>query len=134
MSDLAPQTVSQFDPSRHTSWNDVVASDDGVIVKLKWSKTLQAVKGAMPAPLPALKESVVCPRAAWAQYVAALPDILPSASTPLLLSMVTPKGVPITAPKLRAMFNRVVVAAGLQGKGLTPHSLRRGVGRRQQVS
>ena len=69
----------------------MVASDDRVIVKLKWSKTLQVVKGATPIPLPALKESVVCPRAAWAEYVAALPDVPPSASTPLLLSTVTPR-------------------------------------------
>ena len=126
LSNLAPQTAGEFDPTRHTSWNDIVVLKEGVIIKIKWSKTLQSVKGTTPVPLPALRGSVVCPKSAWNEYVAALPEVPHAASTPLLLSTVTPRGKIITAPKLRAMFNRVVAAAGLCGEGLTPHSLRRG--------
>ena len=126
LSNLAPQTAGEFDPTRHTSWNDIVVLKEGVIIKIKWSKTLQSVKGTTPVPLPALRGSVVCLKSAWNEYVAALPEVPHAASTPLLLSTVTPRGKIITAPKLRAMFNRVVAAAGLCGEGLTPHSLRRG--------
>ena len=77
-------------------------------------------------PLPTLRGLVVCPRSSWHWYVAALPEVPHAASTPLLFPTVAPRGKIITAPKFRAMFNRVVAAAGLCGEGLTPHSLRRG--------
>ena len=123
---LAPQTAGEFDQSRHTSWNDIVLLKEGIVVKIKWSKTLQSVKEATPVPLPALWGSVVCPRSSWSEYVAALPEVPHAASTPLLFPTVAPRRKIITAPKFRAMFNRVVAAAGLCGEGLTPHSLRRG--------
>ena len=134
LSNLAPPTAGEFDPSRHTSWDDVLASKDGVIIKLKWTKTLQSVKGSTPVPLPALSGSPVCPRAAWEEYVDELPWVPCTASTPLLLTTALPSGLVVTAPRLRAMFNKVAAAVGLSGEGLTPHSLRRGRATRSFLS
>ena len=132
LSNLAPPTAGEFDPSRHTSWDDVVASKQGIIIKLKWTKTHQSVKGSTPVPLPALSGSPVCPRVAWEEYTGCLPGVPCSASTPLLLTTVSPVGLIVTAPKLRA--NRVAAAAGLLEVRLTPHSLRRGGATRSFLS
>ena len=126
--------LCEFDPSRHTSWDDVVASKQGIIIKLKWTKTHQSVKGSTPVPLPALSGSPVCPRVTWEEYTGCLPSVPCSASTPLLLTTVSPVGLIVTAPKLRAMFNRVAAAAGLLEARLTPHSLRRGGATRSFLS
>ena len=129
ISNLAPETLTSFDPSRATTWADIIPKKEGVMVLLKWTKTLQAQKGVTPVPLPALPGSILCPLAAWRQYVLALPDVSERASTPLLLSTSEPSGTTITVSKLRAMFNSVADQVGLGKMGYTPHSLRRG-GRR----
>ena len=67
--------VSDFDSSRHTSWHDVVPSKHGVIVNLKWTKTLQSVKGSTPVPLAALPGLLVCPKRVWEEYTAELSEV-----------------------------------------------------------
>ena len=74
VSNLAPETVISFDPTRHTTWADIFLEDDGIIVGLKWTKTLQARSGITPVPLPEMGKSVVCPVSAWVQYVRMLPE------------------------------------------------------------
>ena len=76
---------------------DIVESEEGIIIKLKWTKTLQAMKGSMPVPLPALKGSLVFPRRAWVEYRGVLSGVTHSSSTPLLLTMVKPLGKVVTA-------------------------------------
>ena len=93
LSNLAPPTVGQFDPTRHTSWDDILPSREGIIIKLKWTKTMQSVKGSSPVPLPALLGSSVCPRAVWEEYTTHLPSVSYSSSTPLLLTTSVPRGV-----------------------------------------
>ena len=45
---LAQQMAGEFDPTRHTSWNDGVASKDGVILKM-WSKYASVSQGNHPS-------------------------------------------------------------------------------------
>ena len=126
VSNLAPDVAANFDIKRNTTWADVSPTEDGLIINLKWTKTLQARRGVAPVPLAALKDKTVCPVKAWEDYTSLFPKMEDYENIPLLLSTGYDKGKPITIPKLRAMFHRVTSMAGLAGKGYTPHSLRRG--------
>ena len=126
VSNLAPDVALNFDTTRHTTWADVVPSKEGIIVELKWTKTLQARQGTTPIPLAALTDATICPLKAWEDYCELFPGIKDYENTPLLLSTGFDKGKIVTIPKLRAMFHRVANMTGLSAKGYTPHSLRRG--------
>ena len=47
ISNMAPPTMDQFDAGRHTSWADVTPSNHGIMVALKWTKSLQTQKGSL---------------------------------------------------------------------------------------
>ena len=126
ISNMAPPTSQFFDPTRHSSWADVRPCEQGLLLDLKWTKTLQAQHGVTTIPLTALIDQRICPVAAWTLYRHMLPGIIPSKTTPLLLTTAPPVGKTSSTSTLRAMFHRATQAAGLTDKNYTPHSLRRG--------
>ena len=126
LSNLIPPTLGGFDKSRHTLWADVSASKAGLIIMLKWTKTLQSLKGSSPVALPALDNACICPVTTWNAYIQHLHKVESSNSTPLLLTTVSPRGQVITAAKFRSLFQGVVAEAGVGHRNLMPHSLRRG--------
>ena len=123
---MTPPTAQSFDPTRHTSWADVRPCEQGLLLDLKWTKTLQAQHGVTTIPLSSLSDQRICPVAAWNLYRHMLPGVSPSRTTPLLLTTAPPISKTISASTLRAMFLRATLAAGLSDKNYTPHSLRRG--------
>ena len=118
--------VLDWDPSRHTAWSDITASDEGIVISLKWTKTRQHNPHPAAIPMPALDNSILCPLRAWSEYVDLLGGLGLGRDVPLLLSTAAPKGQPISAPQFRATFHRVALLAGLGKANHTPHSLRRG--------
>ena len=125
ISNLAPPTAQSFDPARH-SWVDVRPSKQGLLIDLKWTKTLQTQRGVTAILLAALQDNRICPVATWELYRHMLPWVAPHKTTPLLLTTAPPVGKTISASTLRAMFHRAAESAGLSDKGYTPHSLRPG--------
>ena len=126
VSNLAPQTPSTFDQTRHTTWGDVVPTKDGIMLSLKWTKSRQTSDEAAPIPLPVILESEICPLSNWTEYVRRLAHLSPTHSTPLLLTTHPPVGRVITISALRALLRGAAEAAGLSHFHYTPHSLRRG--------
>ena len=126
ISNMAPPTAQSFDATRHSSWADVRPCKQVLLLDLKWTKTLQAQHRVTAIPLTALLDQSICPVAAWNLYRHMLPGIIPSKTTPLLLTTAPPVGKTISASTLRAMFHRATQAAGLTDKNYTPHSLQRG--------
>ena len=100
ISSLAPEKASSIDPSRATMWTDVKPKKEGIMLLLKWMKTLQSQRGRTPVPLPVLPGSPLCPVKAWGQYSAALQQVKDGATTPLLLATTSPSGWLITLSKL----------------------------------
>ena len=86
VSNLAPPKVLDWDPTRHTTWDDVHASDKSILFKIKWSKTRQHSSDSAVIPLPALGDSPLCPLRAWWLYQAALASCDLQTPTPLLVS------------------------------------------------
>ena len=119
-------SLAEFDPSRHTTWEDVWPSSQGVLLSIKWTKTRQSTALRAPIPLPALGSSDICPLVTWRLYAERLRDVPLTPASPLLLTTSPPLGKPITIPILRALLRRAAQLAGLTAYHYTPHSLRRG--------
>ena len=126
VSNLAPQKLSDWDESRHTTWGDVEATEEGVLLTLRWSKSRQHSAHPATLPLPALGSSPLCPLRAWLLYRQSLSKAQLPIYTPLLVSTADPPGVPLTIPQFRSAFHAVCGLAGLAHRAYTPHSLRRG--------
>ena len=128
ISNLAPRKVSDWDHTRHSSLQDVLASVHGLLFTLKWSKSRQHANHNAAIPLPQLGDSILCPLSTWLNYRAAIAPFQLSTPTPLLVSTTPPVGQPITIPQFRSAFHRLSALAGLIDADYTPHSLRRGGG------
>ena len=64
---LAP-SVEGFDNTRHPTWADVMPTQTGLILRVKWSKTHQNASQAYVVPLPSIPSSSVCPVMAFQEY------------------------------------------------------------------
>jgi hypothetical protein len=82
-SNLAPGSAGTFNPSRHTTHADVSVQAPGLVITVKWSKTMQTMDNQHLLPLPSVKGHPADPLAAYEQLIAAVPTR--SAKQPLLL-------------------------------------------------
>ena len=126
LSNIAPRTVAEFDPTRHSTLQDVQLCSNGVRFALKWSKTRQHSLPTQYIPIPSLGKSPLCAKSAWLDYVTLLAQAGVPNSSPLLLDTMSPDAAPISASKFRASLRLALKRAGLEDRGYTPHSLRRG--------
>ena len=125
VSNLAPRTIAAFDPSRHSTLADLLPRGGSHLFHLRWTKTLQHTGQDVYIPLAPLKGSVLGPKAAWRDYVQALPPAV-TARDPLLLTTGHSTPSPVTLPVLRATLLEALSATSLEDRGYKLHSLRRG--------
>ena len=64
ISNILPHSVSSFDYTRQLARADYIATPDGAILLIKWSKTLQNRKDIVTIPIPLLGDTPLCPIAA----------------------------------------------------------------------
>ncbi len=122
-SNIAPRSAATFDHKRHTCRGDIIISPPGLIVVLKWTKTLQRGDQTHLVPLPEIPNSPACPVLAY-QHMA---NIFPTRSSndPLLtLSGKSPRI--ITCGQLRKAFNAIITNLGYNPHAYSLHSLRAG--------
>lgn len=121
---LAPKSARFFDPSRHTCRGDVIVHPPGLILVLKWSKTLQKSSQYVNIPIPGIPGHPLCPVRAYQQMTRAVPA---SANHPLLL-VSDAGGVtsPLTLRGLARAFQVLITSLGYQRAAYSLHSLRRG--------
>ena len=112
--------AKSFDPARHSSLADVKPSREGILLDLKWTKTLQTQRGVTTIPMAALQDKRICPVSTWDFYRHMLPWVTPDSTTLLLLTAASPVGKVISASTLRVMFHRAAESAGLSAKHYTP--------------
>lgn len=124
-SNLAPLQPNQFDHTRHTTRGDVQQSPTGLVIALKWTKTLQSAMVPVHIPLPSLPGSTLCPLRAFNSMLQGVPSPHPWA--PLLLLPNTSGGLTvITIHHLTSGFNSLITRLNLPPHKYTFHSLRRG--------
>lgn len=126
-SNIAPYAGQTFDPSRHTCRGDVISHAPGLILILKWSKTLQTHDHQFLIPLPRLAASnPLCPVRAFADMCKVCPTR--SSNQPLftLPRSAAPSGKLLTSNLLAVIFKQLLLACGLNAAFYSLHSLRRG--------
>ena len=124
-SNVAPRSPQLYDCSRDTSRSDVNIKTNGLLVRLKWTKTHQVAHKPVYVHLPRIQGSPLCPRQAYVRMCAAIPT--QSSTAPLLLC--TTKGKPhtvVTTRMLATQFNRLITRLHLPTACYTLHSLRKG--------
>ena len=124
-SNLAPRTASGFDPTRHTCRGDVLLQPPGLVIVLKWSKTMQAAGPASLLPIPTVKIQAIDPVQAYRDMLSLVPTNNPNDPL-LLLPTATHNRIPITVSILRQAFHELLVIIGVDPALYSLHSLRRG--------
>ena len=119
-SSIAPNTVAQFDPTRHLTPEDLTPSARGLIVKVKWTKTIQRAADAKSLLLPTTADAALCPLRAYKAYIQAR---APPPAGPLLI---LEDGNPVTTRFIARQWALMLDAAALDRKKYSLHSLRRG--------
>ena len=60
-SNLVPDTLRGFNPSKQLTWQDLVYTGHNIIVGIRWSKTDQFGRELKTFPLPVIHNSFLCP-------------------------------------------------------------------------
>ncbi len=119
-SNLCPKSSQKFDTSRHLTRSDVRVTTKGLIVRLKWSKTLQSANQPLEIPIPELPVDTLNAVKAFKRLTQEVPA---QAHKPLF---VLPRGGHLVIGQLRRAFKALLKSAGFSQHGLTLHSLRKG--------
>ena len=119
-SSLAPPSGAKFDATRHLTPADITPSDRGLLLTLKWSKTIQKAADAKVILLPPTEDKSVCPVTAYHAYITAT---RPPQDGPLLIF---PDGKSLTTRYILKQWNALLKAAGLPQGGYSLHGLRKG--------
>lgn len=120
-SNLAPHSADKFDHTRHTARADVFRHPPGLVILLKWTKTMQSGQTSL-IPIPAIKGHSHCPLMSYkkmCRVVPAPPD------SPLLL-LPGPHRTPVTISILQSALKVMIKALGHDPQQYSLHSLRRG--------
>ena len=122
-SNLAPSTTASFDPRRNTCRGDVFEHPPGLVLLLKWTKTLQTGTSPQTLLLPAVPGDILCPLNAYKTMITAVPT--PDNNAPLLI-MPDTVNEPMTSVQLSKYLGVLLDSLGYTSSAYSLHSLRRG--------
>lgn len=123
-SNLAPSSAVAFDPRKHTCRGDIITQQNGLVLILKWSKTIRM--GSQPRLLfmPSVPQCpTVCPLTIFRAMEKLVPTCHPN--DPLLIWPGSRRQI-FTIPQLAAELTTLLSQAGLDTSAYSLHSLRRG--------
>ena len=124
VSNLAPASPAVFDCTRDITRQDVFVKPPGLVVSLKWTKTIQVMQESPLIPIPAVPHSIVDPVQAFKQLVTHTPT--KSVKQPLLTYQVNKTMHVLSAPLLNSILAELITEVGLDHQDYSFHSLRRG--------
>ena len=122
LSNILPHSAARFDSGRHLCRADIVFSDKGAVIIVKWSKTLQNRRNIATINIPCLNSSQLCPDSA---LKAMLDLVVSGKNDPLFLYSKVGKSTILTDSVARKHLKDVSRALQL-ARGLTFHDFRRG--------
>ena len=121
LSNILPHTTSSFDVTRHLARGDFITQDQGGLLLVKWSKTMQNRRDTVTLPLPYLASSPLCPIVALKSMI----QIFPAEQNDPLFLLPRKRGlVPLTDSVARKHLKAVSLALGI-APPLTFHAFRR---------
>ncbi len=124
MSNIAPTSIATFDPSRHTCRGDVLIQLPGIVLVIKWSKTLQDMGASQLVPLPHMPGHPMDPLQAYLDLLHSSPTSHPNQA--LLTRQVNGLPEPFTATFLSHLLKDMLTPLALDPGLYSYHSLRRG--------
>ena len=120
---LVPISHAAFNPRMHLQRRDILICDTGLIVTLKWSKTIQCAERILTIPVSAFPGSPLCP--VWAfQRMCTMVPAPPEA--PAIVLYTTGGWVPIIHSQFTQMLRYFLQKAGFNPLVYSGHSFRRG--------
>lgn len=124
-SNIVPDTVSGFDPLRHTCRGDILLEKPGIVLILKWSKTRQDHSHVHLVPMPNIPGHPLCPVQAFQDMCITSPTITPN--QPLfVLPRQRGRYRALTVSELNKYFKLLLSISGMSTNAYSLHSLRRG--------
>ena len=122
-STMLPPTPATFSIRKHLTRGNFSRSEEGLLVLVKWSKTLQFGERHLLVPLLVIPGSVLCPCRAFDHMVSLIPaDKLSPAFLHRVGTSWVSVGHTVFVNNLRALLR----LAGVDARGYTGHSFRRG--------
>ena len=120
-SNIAPHSTSQFDIQRHTARGDIFFHPPGLIIFIKWTKTLQSGSTAL-LPLQRLPGDILCPVSAYEK----MSNLIPADKMSPLLVLNSPTGlICVTISFLNNYLKSILSILGVHSP-YTLHSFRSG--------
>lgn len=123
-SNLVPDTVKNFDPDKQLLRKDVACEKDVLLVKVRWSKTIQFQQKVLKVPLVRIKGSKICPVKAYQNMVKQNPT--KDGEAPLFGVRYKKSVVPISYRTFNRFIKKAVELVGRKSDRFSTHSLRRG--------
>ena len=122
LSNLAPHSLSGFDPSRHLTGQDLFFTTKLVKILIKCSKTIQTRDSVQVVSLPKLSNKLICPFRA----LKALGSLYPMSADHSAFQVKMQSGwQPLTDSKIRKCLKSMNMTLGLNPHFYTFHSFRR---------
>ncbi len=118
-SNLVPLSQQNFDPQKNLCRGDITCAPDCMLVVIKWSKTIQFGERKLTLPLVAIDKSYLCPVRAFKKMTKLNPA--PEKGPAFVV-----RGKPVTYMQLQIGLREAIGKIGLEPKGYSSHSLRRG--------
>ena len=123
-SNMVPLSANDFDPVKHLLRQDVMVSDNLLVVSLKWSKTNQLGDRLLKIPLLSIPGSCLCPVKAFRHMVSL--HTLPGSSPAFSLWNSNGLSVPMTYSDLMFVLKSLILQSGRNPALYSSHSFRRG--------
>ena len=123
-SNLFPPPGVSFDPNKHLCRSDFVLFHWGIMIKIKYSKTIQFNERVLLTPLPLLSGHPLCPVAAITNAFVLSPEAPPSG--PAFMVGSTQNMAPFPPAKFVVILKHLLTSLGLPAADYSGHSFRRG--------
>lgn len=123
-SNVTAQSTTSFDPRKCLTRGDVEIARDSVVIKIRWSKTIQFGERVLKVPLPRLFGQPLCPVAAVTHHFALTPGVPPSG--PAFVSQTATNSFPLTATAFVKRVKECLETKGYNAREYAGHSFRRG--------
>ena len=120
---LKPAGVA-FDSMRHLARRDVIFSQQGALVTIKWSKTDQFSSRPRVLPFPRIKGHPLCPTQALFNFISRSQGAPPDG--PLFVTGRGGQAAPLSPTAFSSTFVKALSRAGMSTVGISSHSCRRG--------
>ena len=121
LSNILPHTTHSFDATRQLARGDLITQEQGGLLLIKWSKTIQNRRDTVTLCLPCLRSSPLCPIAALTLMV----QMFPAEQNDPLFLLPRKRGlVPLTDSVAQKHLKAVSLALGI-APPLTFHAFRR---------